>query len=439
MTHEAVDKSRCLPFPECCPPPTGTPVRLEMECLYAITGIRALRKRNPMRILFTSCSGTGHINPLFRYAEAIRKRGHQVRFASTEPARVAVEKAGFEFVPVPSATGAERDKVFADLDAATGEEALIIGTRDLFGGILAKAALPGISDVIRDWAPDLIVRESSEYAGLIAAQKLGVKSVRVSVMAPQFYERYLDVAHSAIDLLRQGVDMKPDHGAALLAEPVFCAFPESMDRDEVQRPKVFRVGQRSSRAAGASDPLPRWAPQNGEPLIYMTFGTVSGRSERVQATYRRALEAVGTLPVRALLTTGPVMRADLLGTIPDNVFVETFVPQDEVLPHSSAVVNHGGSGTLLGTLAAGLPQVVIPMFADQPHNARSLQASGAGIAVFDTDTATLRSAIERVLVDKDIQAKARQVAAEIAAMPDIEAAADELLALATAYWPDRSR
>ena len=70
------------------------------------------------------------------------------------------------------------------------------------------------------------------------------------------------------------------------------------------------------------------------------------------------------------------------------------------------------------------------MFADQPHNARSLQASEAGIAVFDTDTASLRNAIERVLIDKNIQAKARQVAAEIAAMPDIEAATDELLALA---------
>lgn len=387
-----------------------------------------------MRILFTSAAGSGHVRPLFRYAEAIRKRGHEVRFASTEPARAAIEKAGFELVPVPRATESEREKILADLDAATGEEALIIAARDMFGGIFAKAALPGISDVIRDWRPDLIVRESSEYAGLIAAQKFDVKSVRVSVMACRFYERYFDVVQGANDLLRQIAGLKPDHGAALLAEPVFCAFPESMDPDEVQanRPRAFRVGQRYDPAAAVLDALPRWAPKNGEPLIYVTFGTVSGRSEKAQATYRRALEAVGTLPVRALLTTGPVMQADSLGTIPDNVSVETFVPQDEVFPHTSAVVNHGGSGTFLGTLAAGLPQVVVPMFADQPHNAQSLQASGAGIAVVDTDTATLRNAIERVLVDKDIQTKARQVAAEIAAMPDIEAATDELLALATA-------
>jgi UDP:flavonoid glycosyltransferase YjiC (YdhE family) len=77
-----------------------------------------------------------------------------------------------------------------------------------------------------------------------------------------------------------------------------------------------------------------------------------------------------------------------------------------------------------------LPQVVVPLFAAQPQNARSLVASKAGIAVFDTDPASLRNAIEQVLIDKDIKATARQVAAEIAAMPHIEAATDELLALA---------
>jgi len=115
-----------------------------------------------MRILFTATAGSGHVRPLFSYANAIRKRGHEVRFASTDPAREAIEKAGFEFVPVPRATESEREKLGADLDAATAKESLIIVARDMFGGIYAKAALPGISDIIRDWKPDLIVRESSE-------------------------------------------------------------------------------------------------------------------------------------------------------------------------------------------------------------------------------------------------------------------------------------
>ncbi len=387
-----------------------------------------------MRILFTSTPGSGHVTPLFRYADAVRRRGHEVRFASTEPGRAAIQKAGFDFERVPRATESERAKILADLDAATAEEALIIAARDMFGGIFARAALPGLSNLVSDWRPDLIVRESSEYAGLVAAQRFGVRSVRVSVMACRFEQRFFDVARGAYDVLRQMVGLEPDHGAALLAEPVFCAFPESMDPDDGQadRPRAFRVAQGAGTQGVPSGASPRWSPGNDDTLIYMTFGTVSGRSERAQATYRQALEAVATLPVRALLTTGPVMQADLLGTIPDNVSVETFVPQIEVFPHASAVVNHGGAGTFLGTLGAGLPQVVVPLFADQPHNARSLEASGAGIAVFDADPATLRGAIERILVDPDIRAKARQVAAEIAALPDIDEATDAVLAAAVA-------
>jgi UDP:flavonoid glycosyltransferase YjiC (YdhE family) len=88
---------------------------------------------------------------------------------------------------------------------------------------------------------------------------------------------------------------------------------------------------------------------------------------------------------------------------------------------------HGGAGTFLGTIAAGGRSLVRR---SAPKNARSLVASKAGIAVFDTDPASLRNAIEQILIDKDIKATARQVAAEIAAMPHIEAATDELLALA---------
>ena len=59
--------------------------------------------------------------------------------------------------------------------------------------------------------------------------------------------------------------------------------------------------------------------------------------------------------------------------------VERFVPQADVFGHASLVVTHGGSGTTLGALAAGLPLVVVPLFADQPDNARRVEAVGAGV------------------------------------------------------------
>jgi MGT family glycosyltransferase len=168
---------------------------------------------------------------------------------------------------------------------------------------------------------------------------------------------------------------------------------------------------------------------DGAPFVYITFGTLAGRSPKSQAAYRTALAAVAHLPVQALLTLGPVMPRAELGAIPANVTVETYVPQAEVLPKASAVLCHGGAGTVLGTLAAGVPLVVAPMFADQPANARSVDASGAGFAVFDGTPDTLRAALQWVLAEPVYRIKARQIADEIAGLNSADAAVDAMIGM----------
>jgi UDP:flavonoid glycosyltransferase YjiC (YdhE family) len=79
-----------------------------------------------------------------------------------------------------------------------------------------------------------------------------------------------------------------------------------------------------------------------------------------------------------------------------------------------------------GALAAGLPLVVIPFGADQPYNAQRIAAVGAGLAIPNADVSTLRAAIERVLVDAELHAGAKKLAAEIAALPPLERAVDAL-------------
>ena len=61
--------------------------------------------------------------------------------------------------------------------------------------------------------------------------------------------------------------------------------------------------------------------------------------------------------------------------------VERWVPQPEALARASLVVCHGGSGTVLGTLAAGIPLIILPLFADQLANARMLAEAGAARVV----------------------------------------------------------
>jgi len=102
------------------------------------------------------------------------------------------------------------------------------------------------------------------------------------------------------------------------------------------------------------------------------------------------------------------------------------VPQVDVFGHASVVVTHGGSGTTLGALSAGLPLVVVPLFADQPDNARRVEAVGAGV------TATppgMREAIDAVLAEPKFARAAQRLAQEIAWLPPTDAAfeAGELL------------
>jgi UDP:flavonoid glycosyltransferase YjiC (YdhE family) len=98
------------------------------------------------------------------------------------------------------------------------------------------------------------------------------------------------------------------------------------------------------------------------------------------------------------------MDPEALGPIPDNVTVLPFVPQGEVMPHASLVLCHGGSGTLLEALARGIPVVVVPLFADQPANARSVERTGAGLAVWEINPASVETALRRIWSEPSFRA-----------------------------------
>jgi MGT family glycosyltransferase len=125
--------------------------------------------------------------------------------------------------------------------------------------------------------------------------------------------------------------------------------------------------------------------------------------------------------VRTILTTGDALDPASLGPIPENVRALRFVPQAELLGHVRAVVCHGGSGTTLGALAAGVPLVVLPLFADQPTNATEVARIGAGLSVpYAGATAqALAAALMRVLSEPAFGARARALATEIAYLPPV--------------------
>jgi UDP:flavonoid glycosyltransferase YjiC (YdhE family) len=147
---------------------------------------------------------------------------------------------------------------------------------------------------------------------------------------------------------------------------------------------------------------------------------------------RTVVEGLLPLDVPVLVAAGPVVPVADLGEQPERVVVVPWVAQPEALEHAALVVQHGGAGTTLAALAAGLPQLVLPQGADGPANAGAVHAAGAGEYVLAPDLTpqAVHDAARRLLADESYRTGARKVAEEIAAMPDPAATAAKLPDLA---------
>ena len=374
-----------------------------------------------MRVLFASTGGLGHLQPLLPYARALRERGHEVRIAARDTLTEPIAKNGFAHVVLPTADDAVLKPLWAQANALPKPDVLPFYMDRVFAGVVAEAALPAIGAALTDWKPHLVARESLEFASLIAAEDSGVPHLRVEVHNALTEEGLIPEGFAAIDRARAGIGLAPDAGAAIRSEPAFTSFPAGFDGHLARAGgPAFRVGPPPSIPAKTG--RPDWLPPGDDPLIYVTFGTIAQQMDVARHIHRTALDAVEGLPIRVLMTTGKPLDAEVPGPVPDNTRVEAFVPQAEVFPHAAAAVHHGGSGTLLGAFAAGLPMVVTPLFADQPDNAALVAQGGFGRAVPDADAASLRAAIMDLLGDPNAGAAVSNVAAEMAALPNITAA-----------------
>jgi MGT family glycosyltransferase len=134
------------------------------------------------------------------------------------------------------------------------------------------------------------------------------------------------------------------------------------------------------------------------------------------------LDGLRGLPFDVIATVGPHIDPAEFGKLPDRFELAEYVPQSDVLPRSDVVVSHGGSGSVLGALAHGLPQVLIPMGADQPANAKRCEELGLA-RVLDAVAATpedVRDAVSTVLSNPTYRAAAVRLRDDIAALPGPE-------------------
>ncbi|WP_090063533.1 glycosyltransferase [Lentzea flaviverrucosa] len=369
-----------------------------------------------MRILFSCRPAYGHLFPLIPLARAAQRAGHEVVFATGAGFVEKARALGFEAHP----SGISIAEAEAEARRRHGDADVPRLLITMFADLVPRATVRDLGALLPRIRPDLVVYEQSDTGAAKAARDAGIPFVAhvIGRSMPPAIQRmaaeemawmWEGAAPADLMLGDVAIDLWPD----TVRDPVVAALPTVLR----QRPAAFDLDV----------PMPEFG--STKPLVYLTLGTVSFGTTDV---LRRAVDGLARLPVNVLVAVGPGDPASL-GDVPANVHVAGFVPQAEVLRRAGLVVHHGGTGTVLGALAAGLPQLVLPQGADQFVNADVLAETGAGAKLVGQEITAdaVMSAAGRLLDDPSAREVAVRVAAEIADMPAPAAVVERLSALVT--------
>jgi UDP:flavonoid glycosyltransferase YjiC (YdhE family) len=310
--------------------------------------------------MFASLASAGHTYPMIPLAVALREAGHEVHFAAGDNVHEPLAENGL--------------RPFRPADA--------------FYEMYAEDLEPELARL----KPHLVIHGWGVPEAAIAAQRAGI---------PVMW-------HGFGRMFPEGIGLrKPTGGRHLDICP-----PSLQDKDFLATERRLELRP----VPYGSPPQPPARDSARGNVIYLTFGTAFGTAELLTT----AIAGLARLDALVLVAAGRV-PVDQLGSVPPNVTVRQWVPQAKLLQHADVVVHHGGSGTTLGALAAGVPQLVLPQGADQFANAEALRGAGAALSLLPGETSAEAIAEQACKLlahnGNGHRDAARAIAGEIARMP----------------------
>ena len=331
--------------------------------------------------------------------------GHQVLIVGSPG--LAEAAASWDFRagedPDPAVVGPAWERAFADPDNA----ASVVMT-EIFAQINSGALRASMGAAIDDFKPDLVLRDPTEYASAVEAHSRGIRQVRVGISLTVEELLYLEYAEPVLE------EWLPGTTETIRASPLMSRFPATMDPAVFPDTRRYRLDPPQARRV---DPG----------FVYATLGTVAPVMPPLLPWYPVLAEVLNANSGTGLLTTSHRYDGSGLETR-DTVTVQAWADHGDVLARAAAVIHHGGSGTTLDALAAGCPQVIVPLFADQPANADAVAAAGVGVGVRTGDGFALRppgpdaarqlgEALDAVLASPAMATRAAELADELATLP----------------------
>lgn len=217
--------------------------------------------------------------------------------------------------------------------------------------------------------------------------------------------------------LGQFFEASPFLNLILYPEPVKFARQEPLD------PARFQYLEGCVRQ---EEPYTLPAFPGSGPLLYVSFGSLGCGDI---PTMQRLLEALGKLPVRALVNVGE--HLERYSEVPSNVVLGRWFPQPSVIPQVDGVIHHGGNNTFTECLYFGKPAIIMPYVWDGHDNATRVQETGHGLKMHRSywTQGELEAAVHRILTDRAMAARLAETSARMRSSPGPERAAQLIAGL----------
>lgn len=359
-----------------------------------------------MRMLFTFAGGNGHFEPLIPIARAAVAASHIVAVAGQPAMLPTIVAAGFQAFSTGGATVGSTPKRLPLLRLDTEREDRAL--REGYASRTARIRAAALLELCASWQPDVVVCDEIDFGSMLAAERLGLPYASVQVIASGSFVRHSVVA-APLSQLRAEHKLPPDPELTMLHRYlVLSPFPPSF------RDPAFPLLDTAHSMRLHTAALTR---SHGTPTVYFTLGTVFNIESG--DLFQRVLAGLRELPIAVIATVGREIDPAEFGPQPANIRIEQYIAQASILPSCAAVVSHGGSGSILGALAHGLPLVILPMGADQPLNAARCIALGLGQALdaVDATPAQVHTAVATVLAEPRYRQAATRMRDEIVQLP----------------------
>ena len=397
-----------------------------------------------MRVLFTTLPTAGTFHPQVPFARALKAAGHEVAFATAQSYCSTIEGVGFRcFAAGYDFLGSNFDPL-RDMVKRLRGDASFEPFRDILGAFLPPRMVPDLLVIARSWRPDVIVRDTVEFAGCVAAEVLDIPHAACGPLFAFWQGAWHgppgEVARPELDELRLAHGLPPDPELHMLHRYLTLAFmPPSFPDPVVPLSPTAHFVRVTGFNQSGQETLPCWLAELPNRLtVHASLGTVFHRTPGVLAAI---IEGLRNEAINLIVVVGRDQEPASFGRQPPNVYIERYIPHASLLPRCHVVLTHCGFNSVMACLEHGLPMVAVPLAADQPSNAARCVALGAArlVAPAERTPEIFRHSVREVMREPKYRESAIRLQREMQSLPGPEYAVELLERLAKAKAPITAR